>query len=104
MQISELPKGIDIVARVLRGTRRKCLPKLRDTIRKLAAESLDIEHFDVAASAFLEEYPRSGTLTGRAPLIRLARFYVRHFRRQMIREHQFLGMAARPALEASDRC
>lgn len=98
MQLSELPKGIDIAGLLWRGTLRHGARSLKRAIGKLAAESLDVEQYDAAIGGFMQEYkisyPRH---SGRPALDRLLRLYVRHYRREL----SFLQAAARHALLAA---
>jgi hypothetical protein len=91
MQPSEWPTGIPVLAKLLRRQARQCVPILRTAIERLAAESENAKAFDVAIAAFLKERRKSGPqhLAGPA-LDRLARLYGRLFRRELIRQHQYL--------------
>jgi len=78
---------------------RRSVGRLKKTIERLAAEAPTLEWFDAAAGAFLTDSERrSSTPASKRPSIRLARLYIRHFRREFIRERQFLEMASRQAL------
>ena len=99
---SQWPRGIDVLGRYHRWNTRRCVPGLRSAIEKLAAESADVTCFDIAARAYLERYAICAPVhPGRGALQRLARRYVRHFRREMVRERQYLEAAAKWALMAA---
>jgi hypothetical protein len=99
MLVSEWPAGIDVEGRFLRWKLRGCGPIFKEPIEKLAAES-----DDVSASTLRSTLSRiSGRFLpqcnpGRPLLDRLARLCVRHFRPELIREHEYLRMAARRSL------
>jgi hypothetical protein len=99
MLVSEWPKGIDVIGRIARRLTRQLVPGLRSAIEKLAAESADVECYDAAAAGFLKTYRIvAPSHSGRTALERLARRYVRHFRAELIRQHQYIEAAARRAL------
>jgi hypothetical protein len=78
---------------------RRCVPTLRSAIERLAAESRDVASYDAAAAAFLMQFEISGPKhLGRPALDRLLRFYIRHFRRELIEENRYIEAAARRAL------
>jgi hypothetical protein len=78
---------------------RRCVPTLRSAIERLAAESRDVASYDAAVTAFLKQFEISGPKhPGRAALDRLLRFYIRHFRRELIEENRHVEAAARRAL------
>jgi hypothetical protein len=95
MNPSEWPAGIDIKRHLLRRYSRFD----RRAIEQLAAESADLEWYDVATAAYLAErpnhYPR---IPGAQALRRLARRYVRYFRAELIEENRYIEVAARRAL------
>jgi hypothetical protein len=102
MTPAKWPKGVDVVGRWRRWQARQCVPTLRSAIERLAAESPNVECYDAAAAAFLEQHELSLPMhPKRRVLDRLARLYVRHFRRELVREHQFLEIASRHALMAA---
>jgi hypothetical protein len=84
---SEWPAGFDFWRHALRVYSRSD----RRAIEGLASESRDVDWYDVATAAFVakreKSYPRH---PGVGALRRLARRYVRHFRQELIRQHQFL--------------
>jgi hypothetical protein len=91
MQPSEWPTGIPVLAKLLRRQARQCVPILRTAIERLAAESENAKAFDVAIAAFLEQYEISSPRhPGHPALDRLARLYVRHFRRELVSQLQYL--------------
>jgi hypothetical protein len=89
---SEWPAGIDFWRYALRVYSRSD----RRAIEGLAAESHNVDWYDAAARAFVlkreKSYPQH---PGSRALRRLARRYVKYFRRELIREHRFLEVAAR---------
>jgi hypothetical protein len=99
MNPPDWPKGIDVLGRIVRRLTRQLVPGLRSAIEKLAAESANVECYDAAADGFLRTYKIvAPDHRGRAALERLARRYVRHFRAELIRQRQYIEMAARRAL------
>jgi hypothetical protein len=62
----------------------------RRPIERLAAESPTVEWYDVAVAAYAEQFALSGPRhPARRALDRLARLYIRHFRRELVRQHRF---------------
>jgi hypothetical protein len=94
MLVSEWPAGIDVQGSFLRWKLRGCGPILKEPIEKLAAESDDVSASTLRST--LSRIPQCSP--GRPLLDRLARLYVRHFRPELIREHEYLRMAARRSL------
>jgi hypothetical protein len=96
---AQWPDGINMARRFEHWKLRQCVPILRGTIEKLASESPTAEWFDAAAAAFTRQFAISGPRhPGRRALDRLARLYIRHFRRELVRQHQYIEAAARWAL------
>jgi hypothetical protein len=81
-----------------RWKRRQCAAILRGAIERLAAEILTVEWYDVAVAAYAEQLALSGPRHPRPALDRLMRRYIRHFRRELFRQHRFIEAAARWAL------
>jgi hypothetical protein len=101
---SHWPQGIDVRGRFTRWKVRQCVPDLRGAIEKLAAESQSVECFDAAASGFIKQFAISGPRhPGRKALDRLARLYVRHYRRDLVDQHRYVEAAAKRAL-MPDNC
>jgi hypothetical protein len=99
MQVSQWPAGIDVAGRFFRWKLRGCGKVIKEAVERLAAESGDVECYDVAANAFLKQWAISTPIgPGRPLLDRCARLYARHFRRELIRERQYLSRAARHSL------
>jgi hypothetical protein len=96
---SQWPRGIDIKRHLLRRYSRFD----RRAIERLAAESPDLECYDVAAAAYLAArpnyYPR---IPGAPALPRLARRYVRHFRAELIEQQRYIEAAAKFALTGAE--
>jgi hypothetical protein len=96
---SEWPAGIDVHGRFQRWKLRQCVPTLRNAIERLATESQDVEHFDAAAAGFTRQRAISGPWhPSRRALDRLARLYIRHYRRELVRQSRIVEAAARWAL------
>jgi hypothetical protein len=102
MTLEEWPRGIDVIGRFHRWQTRRCVPVLRDAIERLAAGSANVEAYDVAIAAFVKQRKISGPRhPGRKALDRLQRLYIRHFRRELVRQNRYLEAAARQALMLS---
>jgi hypothetical protein len=99
MAPAEWPRGIDVIGRFHRWQTRRCVPVLRDAIERLAAGSANAEAYAVAIAAFVKQRKISGPVhPGRKALDRLQRLYIRHFRRELVRQNQYLEAAAKTAL------
>jgi hypothetical protein len=78
------------------------VPELRSAIERLASGSANVEAYDIAIAAFVKQREISSPKhPGRKALDRLMRFYIRHFRRELVIEQRYLEAAARRALMAS---
>jgi hypothetical protein len=96
---TEWPHGIDVHGRFEHWKVRQSVPIVRNAIERLAAESASVELYDVAVAAYAKQFALSGPWhPGRRALDRLARRYVRHYRRELVRRHQLVEAAARCAL------
>ena len=99
MTPSEWPSGIDLVGGYWHWALRVLAKSDKAAIERLTAESPDLDWYEEATATYLAERERSYPgHPGRNALRRLARLYIRHYRRELIRQHQFLEMAARHAL------
>ena len=97
--MNDRPAGIDVLGRFERWKRRQLAAILKGAIERLAAESATVECYDAAITAFLRQHEMSFPMhPGRPALDRLLGLYVRHFRRELVRERRFLETAARHAL------
>jgi hypothetical protein len=102
MTPAEWPLGIDVIGRFHRWQTRRCVPVLRDAIQRLAAGSANVAAYDIANAAFAK--PRKISRPrhpGRKALDRLQRLYIRHFRRELVRQQDYLEAAAKRALMGS---